>query len=112
MTTDDHTHQPLRLPASYADAPTALISELLESIERDSVAYSKKWFNGNRRAVELVAPILDRVGIASLDGLSEADALATCAGPSPRPNSPGNSVRLHRPLNISHPSRSAAPPSA
>jgi len=75
MTRDEQTQQPLRLPASYADAPNALITELLESIERDSVAYSKKWFNGNRRAVNLVAPILDRVGIESLEGLSDTDAL-------------------------------------
>lgn len=75
MTDEQQTPEPLRLPASYSDATTDLIRDLLESIERDSVAYSKKWRNGNRRAVELVAPILDRVGIARLEHLSDTASL-------------------------------------
>jgi len=62
-------------PAGYAESENALASALLDDLENYRVGYSKKWFNGNRRAITIVAPILDRVGIDSLDGLRDVEAL-------------------------------------
>jgi len=63
-------------PAGYAESENALVTALLADLENYRMAKSKKWRYGNRRAITIVAPILDRVGIDSLEGLRDVEALA------------------------------------
>ena len=74
MTPADDRHE-LKLPAAYLDGTNALCDALAESVESDRVGMDGSTARGQLNAIDKLRPILDRVGIDTLDGLTDVDAL-------------------------------------
>jgi len=63
------------LPDAYAESENALITALLADLDNYEVSWGKRSRMGYSQAIKAVAPILDRVGIDSLEGLRDLEAL-------------------------------------
>ena len=74
MTQTDDRHE-LILPAAYLDGTNALCDALAEWVERDRVGMDGSTARGQLNAIDKLRPILDRVGIDTLDGLTDVEAL-------------------------------------